>query len=204
MRELGFKSLKIAVSETARRAQLTAETSIREGAGTQNSSLRFPYCQLLVNNFAATTDQQNNFATRKHGQTIPRFESNNFAAKAFFFPFDIGTELHYITDDPNDLLSTIMAAGVLSASGGIAFRITAGEKFQVNVRLEIPPDNAITAQEEQSATLPEAHEMTAGIILHTYIGFIRDVSAVTSSVPVLNVTVTDEDGNAEYTEEVAV
>jgi hypothetical protein len=158
----------------------------------------------VLNSFAATTDQQNNFAVKKRGQTIPRYESHNFASKAYFFPFDVGTEFHFITDNPDELLSYALALGILSSTGGIAFRISVGEKLQVNVRLEVPLDETITSQEEQSATLPEANELTANIIVHTHFGFVRDVSAVTSSSPVMNVTVLNDVGEAEYTEEVAL
>lgn len=201
-REFDLKHLKIAVSETARRAMLVADAGIREGKGTQNSDLRFPYSYLVLQNLAATTDQQNNYAVKKHGQFIPRYESHNFASKAYFFPFDMGTEFHFITDDPDALLSLQIAMGILGASGGIAFRISAGEKFQVNVRLEIPPDTPINLQEEQSANLPEANELTCNIILHAHFGFIREVSAVTSQSPVMNVTVMNEEGAEEYTETV--
>ena len=202
-RELGLKNLKIAVSETARRAMLVRDAGIREGHGTQNSDLRFPYNYLVVNSFAALSDQQNNFATRKHGQAIPRYESHNFTSKAYFFPFDLGCELHYITDNPDVLFSTVITAGILSSSGGIAFRIAVGEKLQVNVRLELPTEETITIQEEQSGTLPEAHELTANIIVHTHFGFVREVSAMTTQSPVMNITVVNEVGEEEYTETIA-
>ena len=201
-RELGLNHLKVCVSETSRRALFVSDAGIRAGKGLQNSDLRFPYSYLVLNSFAALTDHQNNFAVKKHGQSLPVFDSNNFTSKAYFFPFDVGTEFHYITDDPDKLFSQSLALGILSASGGIAFRIAVGEKLQVNVRLEIPLETPITTQEEQSANLPEAHELTTNIILHTYFGFVREVSAVTSGSPVLNITVVDDAGNEEYTEAV--
>jgi hypothetical protein len=190
-KELDIKDLTLTMSETVR------QELIRKAGG--EDKIRYPYAYGIINSVAATRDQQNNYAVRKNGQHVFNGTDKAQTSKAFLFPMDIGVEFHYVNSDLNAILRVAQSLAILSAVNGLHFVIKVGGTLEFSVRIEIPLETAINIQEEQNSQQPGGSEVTCGIILHTFIGFMRSVSAVNGSKPVLHVTIQSGDSTLEET-----
>ena len=68
-------------------------------------------------------------------------------------------------------------------TGGLNFEIILSDAIRFNVRIEIPESVSIPLGAENNAESPGAIEVTLNLIVHTYAGFFREVSAVNSGSP---------------------
>ena len=59
------------------------------------------------------------------------------------------------------------------------------------VRLEIPTEVTINVQEPNDPVLPGASDINVQLVMHTTVGFFRDVSAVNGPKPTIGVLVAD-------------
>lgn len=166
-------------------------------AAAAGASVSMPYSYMLINSLAGVRDKQNNFAVRRHGMRFNHIGEKATSKKGYIFPMTIGLELHYVDSDQKRLLSLAQSLAVLSLTNGLNFHIGVGTLFSFDVRLELPLDVPITLQEGENPETPGATDITAQIVMHTQVGFTRDVSAVNGEHPILNVSVQMDDGRED-------
>lgn len=193
-RELELKDISFTMSENYKQ-------ELVRRAQTQGVELKFPWAYFAITSLAGVRDTGNMFAIRKHGVRFTNIGEKALSKKGYVFPIKLGLDFHYIDTDPKRLLTMSQTLVLLSATGGLKFQIDVGEMYSFTVGLEIPLDTTITLQEEQSATLPEATDLNAQIIMSTEIGFFRDVSAVNGQSTTLRVSL-ESNGNIEETFEI--
>ncbi len=182
-RELGIKSILFSMSASVR-----AEMMRR---AKEEDKLKFPYAYIALNSLAAVRDQQNNYAVRKHGNRLPTPGDRATTPKGYTYPVTLGLDFHYIDSDPNRLLFISQALVLLSAVDGLTFQVNIGDLFTFVVRLEIPTETTINIQEPNDAAFPGASDINVQIIMHTTVGFFRDVSAVNGPRPTIGINVAD-------------
>lgn len=163
-------------------------------AAASGGPVSMPYSYMLINSVAGVRDKQNNFAVRRHGMRFNHIGEKATSKKGYIFPMALGLELHYVDSDQKRLLSLAQSLALLSLTNGLNFRVDVGTLFSFDVRLEIPLDVPITLQEGENPESPGSTDIAAQIVMHTQVGFMRDVSAVSGVPPVLNVSVMTDDG----------
>ena len=78
---------------------------------------------------------------------------------------------------------------MVSLNGSLNFEITVGPLFKFEVRLEIPLETTINLIENNEPTQPGGSDINVQFVMHTTIGFLRDVSAVNGEPAQMNVRV---------------
>lgn len=167
--QLGLKDLVITTSENYK------QDLIRRAGAKEN--IRYPLNYLAFNAISGVKDGQNNIAMSKIGVTVTD-PTRSTAKKAYVFPITVGLELHYIDSDPMKLIWMAQMLAILSVTSGCKFTVYVGDIFEFRVFLEVPTDTSIPIQEEQSNSTPGASELVANLIMHTQIGFFRDVASL--------------------------
>lgn len=159
----------------------------RANGNTEN--LNFPYSYITLTSLAATKDKQNNYAVQKHGVRAHTSGQRATTTKGYLFPLSVGLDFHYLNSNPEQLLTMAQALVLLSVVGGLNFQISIGELFKFDVLLEIPLETTINVSESNAPEAPGASDLNVQMVMHTTIGFFRDVAAVNSSSPEINVLV---------------
>lgn len=159
----------------------------------RDTELKFPYSFLTLNSLAALKELQNNYAVQKHGLRFNTPGQRATTTKGYLFPITLGLDFHYIDNDPTRLLQMAQALVLLSINHGLSFQIDVGEIFTFVVDLEIPLETTINVMESNAPELPGASDLNVQFIMHTTIGFFRDVSAVNGPTPTMGIRVTGSD-----------
>lgn len=180
-RELGIKSVIFSMADRVR------QEMIRRARESQN--LEFPYAFLTLSALSAVRDRQNNYAVKKHGTRYQTVGQRATTTKGYTFPITLGLDFHYIDSDANRLLVMAQSLVLLSATDGLTFQIDVGEIMSFAVTMEIPLETTINMSESNSAELPGATDLTVQMIMHTTVGFFRDVSAVKGDTPTMQISV---------------
>ncbi len=183
-RELGIRQVLFSIS-TAARQEVVRRAREKEGG------LKFPYSYILLTGLAGVKERQNNYAVQKHGLRFNTPGQRATTAKGYLFPITLGLDFHYIDSDPNDVLAISQALVLLSVTNGLSFQINVGEIYTFVVDLEIPLDTTINVEDGNSAELPGATDVNVQFVMHTTIGFFKDVSAVNSDHPTMEIKLAD-------------
>lgn len=179
-KELGIKSIIFSMAANVR------QEIVRRARDTE---LQFPYSYITLPSMAAVRDRQNNYAVQKHGVRFDTPGLRATTAKGYLFPITLGLDFHYIDSDQTKLLQMAQTLLLLSLTDGLSFQIDVGKIFSFVVRVEIPLDTTITVSEGNSPELPGASDLNVQFIMNTTIGFFRDVSAVNSGNPTMQISV---------------
>jgi hypothetical protein len=194
-KQLGIKNIIFTMSETYRQEMVRR-------AVTAGKEIRYPITYIVLNALAGVKDQQNNAAVRKHGIRFETLGERATTKKGYIFPITLGMEFHYIDSDSNRILTMAQSLAILSVTSGCSFRIQIGQMLEYLVRLEIPLDSSIPIQEEQNEQTPGGTEITANLVVHTQIGFFRDVSAVSGAPIMMDITLQSGDTQIDFQVEV--
>ncbi len=159
----------------------------------EKDALKFPYAFLTLNALAGVKELQNNFAIKKHGVRFDFAGLRATTAKGYLFPITLGLDFHYIDSDQTRLLTMSQSLVILSVLEGLTFQIDVGEIFSFKVRMEIPLETTINIMDGNAPDLPGASDMNVQMIMHTTIGFFRDVSVVNGLPPNMQIHVTGEE-----------
>lgn len=165
-RELDLKNLLIGTNDT-----MIAEFR-------RKNHLEYPHAYLVITELIGVRDQNNTRNIQRLG--IIGSVDNALKAtssKGFIFPVNVAVELHYSDNDPMRVLIMAEALAMLSMMGGLSFSMSCGG-IEYTVRLEIPDSTSIPLGSAESSNAPDATEMSINIVMHTYAGFFKDVSAV--------------------------
>ncbi len=177
-RELELRNMVIATSDSVKRELL------RKG------STAYPYSYLSISELIGLRDQNSNKHIQRHGIRMGAEGATRATSrKAYLFPINIGMELKYLDSDPTRTFLMAESMVILSMLGGLQFELLIGESIRFLVRVEIPETTAIPIGSYGSTESPEASELTLSLVIHTYAGFMRDVSAVNSGRPILSVSI---------------
>ena len=155
----------------------------------RESELKFPYSYLTLTSLAAVKELGNTYALQKHGLRFNTAGQRATTTKGYLFPIILGLDFHYIDSDPSKLLTMSQALVLLSLNKGLSFQIDVGTLFSFVVDLEIPLETTISMSDTNSAELPGASDVNVQFIMHTTIGFFRDVSAVNGDKQVMEIKV---------------
>jgi hypothetical protein len=154
-----------------------------------SDGLKIPYSYITLSSLAALKETQNNYAVQKHGIRFHNPGQRATTTKGYLFPITLGLEFHYIDSDPKRILGISQALVLLSLNKGLTFQIDVGEIFSFVVDLEIPMETTINIMDPNVQEAPGASDVTVQFIMHTTIGFFRDVSAVNGSSPTMGIKV---------------
>ena len=196
-RELGIKNLNISMDETVK-AEIERKAKQHEGA-------RYPYAWLSMSELIGKRDQSNNKHAQRMGLRIgggidmAAGSTKYTSRKAYLFPIEVGMSLKYVDDDPARAMVMAESMVILSMIGGLNFSLTLSETLNFDVRVEIPETVPIPLSSTTNAEAPGGIEVELSLIIHTYSGFFKNVEAVTSDRPTLQMTI-DLDGETIETE----
>jgi hypothetical protein len=155
----------------------------------REDELKFPYSYITLTSLAALKERQNNYAVQRHGLRFDMPGQRATTTKGYVFPITLGLDFHHIDNDPKRVLSMSQTLIMLSLTDGLSFQIDVGDIFSFIVRLEIPLETTINVSESNEPTLPGATDLNVQFVMHTRIGFFKDVSAVKSNSPTINILV---------------
>jgi len=180
-KELGIKQIVFSMTtntrqEFFRRARETGE-------------LTFPYAFLNMASLAAVKELQNNYAVQKHGVRFNMPGVRATTTKGYLFPITLGLDFHYYDSEPSRILNIAQSLVLLSVTDGLSFKIDVGDIFSFVVRLEIPLETTIMLEDGQAPDAPGASDVNVQFIMHTTVGFFRDVSAVNSGRPTMDISI---------------
>lgn len=184
-KELGIKSVVFSM-DTNYRQDLVRRSR-------EKGDLSFPYASIALTSLAAVRELQNNYAVQRHGVRFDTPGQRATTTKGYLFPIVLGLDFHYIDNNDGRLLSMAQSLVLLSVADGLSFQIDVGGLFSFIVRMEIPLETTINITDGNTPELPNASDLTTQFIMHTTIGFFRDVSAVNGSSATLSISVTGGD-----------
>ncbi len=180
-KELGIKQVIFSMTAAAR-----TEFFRR---GRESGELTFPYAFLNLTSLAAIKELQNNYAVQRHGVRFNAPGTRATTAKGYLFPITLGLDFHYIDSEPTRILNIAQSLVLLSVTDGLSFKIDVGDIFSFVVRLEIPLETTIMLEDPNAQEVPGASDVNVQFIMHTTIGFFRDVSAVNSGSPTMDISI---------------
>jgi hypothetical protein len=177
-RELDLKNLLIATDDT-----IMGELKRKNLTG-------YPYAYLNFTEIIGVKDQVSTRYIQRLGIRTANSEATKAtSSKGFIFPVNLSMELKYVDEDPMRILLMAEALTILSMIGGLSFSINSGS-LDLVVRVEIPENTSIPIASAEAANAPGGTEVSVNMIIHTYAGFFKDVSAVQASTPTQSFTIT--------------
>lgn len=189
-----FNFLEITLSEVIRFMQEETEsnclgvfTTEAIKAKLKGKKVNYPYCYLVLNAGSFINDQQNNAAVSKEGTAYANVGQRVTTSKAYTFPTSWDLEFHYINSDIKQTLLIMQLLLMLSSIGGHRFDIKTTDYLSLGARLEIPANFPIPLSQFEDAQNPGAIDLSCNMILHCHIGFIKNVAAVNSNKPIIEV-----------------
>lgn len=151
-----------------------------------NKNLAYPYAYMSLSDMTGLKDRAPNKNIRRHGwRMLSQNATRATSRKAYVFPASVQIGLHYIDNDPTRLLLMGQAFVILSQVGTLVFAIKIGKDFTLDVTIAVPETATIPISETENSGIPDASEIEIPLIIDTYCGFFRDVSAVNSDTPQL-------------------
>ncbi len=182
-RELELKDLVLASEDSA------VKELQRRKMDPITATMPYPYAYLSLSEMTAVKDHGPNKLIRRHGFRMGTTESTRATSKkGYIFPVVVQISLHYLDNDPIRVLKMAEALIILGQIGPLAFSLLIGEEgMDLDISMEIPETATIPIAETENIHAPDSQELEIPLIVHTYAGFFRDVSAVNSSHPILSI-----------------
>lgn len=162
------------------------EETVRKQIERESGDVKYPYGYIQLTSLSVTRDRMNNKATRRHGMvngidTVSR----SSIAKAFLFPVKLNADFHYVVGDPIQLMKSLETLAILTMTGSLTCRLTLGGDTAINfdVSITLPDDMSIPTAESGGSTNPGGNDITLGIVIDAFAGFVRNVATVNSTTP---------------------
>lgn len=184
-KQLELKDIQISTDETVKR-------EIERKVG-QNQKVDFPYAYLSMSELIGVKDQGNNRTMQRLGIASRGGAQRATSRKGYLFPINVGLELKYIDDKPERAILMAETLVILSQIGGLSFDIKVSDDIEFDVRIEIPENLAIPLADTGNTQSPSAIELSAQLVIHTYSGFFRNVAAVNSGNPIIDMQIQMKD-----------
>lgn len=151
-------------------------------------TISYPYGYLSLSELTAVKDHSPNKNIKRHGWRMGTEGATRATSrKGYLFPVVIQIALHYLDNDPMRVLRMAEALVILAQIGPLVFSLHVGDGIELEVEVEIPDGATIPIAETENNHSPGAQEIEVSLIIHTYAGFFRDVSAVNSDSPTVTV-----------------
>jgi hypothetical protein len=146
--------------------------------------MTFPYAYIELADLTAIKDQYPNKTVKRHGYRMSTFGATKATTKkAYIFPVTMSLSLKYVDNDPYRVVNMIEAMCVIGQIGGLRFFLQVGGEMEFVVNIDIPESTTLPIATAEDEHAPGAQEISMDLLMHTYIGFFRDVSAVNSDAP---------------------
>lgn len=184
-KQLGLKDIQISTDETVKR-ELERKAQNRE-------EIRFPYAYISLSEMIGVKDQNSNRNIQRLGIQSLSGAMKATSRKGFLFPINVGMELKYLTDKPEQAILMAETFVILSQIGGLSFRLTVSEDISFDVRIEVPENMSIPLADTSNTQSPSAIELSVQLVIHTYSGFFRNVAAVNSGNPIIDMQIEMKD-----------
>lgn len=140
----------------------------------------YPYGFFRLNSFEIVRDGQANKTLRRHGSTMTLDDATNAAiSKGFLFPCHLVVELHFIHNDPQEVLHLIEKTAILGAVDGLSFKVgmPGSSDWVVGVQLSEGPVDIPQVELENEADAA-AFDISLNFTLRTRVGVIKDVPKI--------------------------
>lgn len=140
----------------------------------------YPYGFFRLNGFEILRDGQANKTLRRHGSTLTLDDITDAAiSKGYLFPCMLGVELHFIHNDPQEVLHLIEKTSILGAVDGFSYKVTmpGSSDWVVGVQMNEGPID-IPQVELESETDAAAFDITLNFNLRTRVGVVKDVPKI--------------------------
>ena len=181
-RELRINDMIIATEDGASKELLRRLSDVNQ------STVAYPYGYLSLSELTAVKDRSPNKLVKRHGIRLGTYQATLATSKkAFIFPAMVQISMHYLDNDPIRLLRMAEALLILGQIGPLTFTLTVGGELTLNIQVEIPESATIPVAETENTHAPDAQELEIPLVLHTYVGFFRDVAAVNSTNPTVSI-----------------
>lgn len=176
--ELLLKDLIIASEDSASRElqrRLTDE---------KTRTIAYPYSYISMSELTGVKDRVPGKNVKRMGYRSGVDQATKATArKAFVFPVLVQLSLHYLDNDPLRTLRMAEALVILTQIGYMTFTLKSGNGNTMEVYVEIPDSATIPIAETENTHAPGSQEIEVPLVIHTWAGFFRDVSAVNSDRP---------------------
>lgn len=180
-KQLGLKDIQISTDETVKREI--------ERKASNHEDIKFPYAYISLSEIIGVKDQNSNRNIQRLGIPSRSGAMKATTRKGYLFPINVGMELKYIDDKPERAMVMAETFVILSMIGGLSFRLTVSEDISFDVRIEVPENLSIPLADTSSTQSPSGIELSAQLVIHTYSGFFRNVAAVNSGNPILDMQI---------------
>ncbi len=174
--ELGIESIIIATDDAVKSELLRRDED------------HYPYAHLEINELIGVKDKSASQTIKRLGLIVGLNGATKATTrKGYMFHAQVGMNLKYVAGDPQVWLPFCETMVILSLIGGLNFEIALNEDYKYHVKIEVPEQTAISLAAMNDAATPGGTEIEVPLIIHTQIGFFRDVAAVNSDSPIINV-----------------
>lgn len=185
-RELGLKHLRYSLDDKIKSAQAN------------DNDITYPYAWIVPTDGRMVKDQISNRAVQRYGlRTGNAGATRNTTQIGFVFPVQLGMELHFVDSDASRLMHMMEVFLILSGINRLTFDVRFRSDLILNTRIEIPDSVSIPIADTGDTTKPGGGELTLSLIIHTYAGFLRDVSSVYAQ-PTIGINIEGTDQMEEY------
>jgi len=146
----------------------------------------YPYAYIALSDMQADRTKLAGRNIRRNGFLVGTARAADATTqKGYIFPLKVSFELKYIDDDPYRVLVFAETFAILSASSNLTFGMRIAEELELHSTIVVPESITIPIADTGNTTEPGGQEVSVALILETYGGFVRDVSAVNSNRPVI-------------------
>jgi hypothetical protein len=188
---LGVRTLierEFALKDMLLASQDSAITELRRRLNNpETNTVSYPYGYLSLSELTSVKDHTPNKNVKRHGWRMGTMDATHATSKkGYIFPILVQISLHYLDNDPIRTLRMAEALIILGQIGPLAFSLNVGEGIELEVMVEIPESAPIPIGEAESEHAPDAQEIEIPLVIKTYAGFFRDVSAVNSNKPIIS------------------
>ena len=151
----------------------------------------YPYAYFQMNSLKLVKDTFHAKAIRRSGfsDRETNFQSVNRATNAtinkfFMWPAEVSCDFHYFNSDIKQIIKFIEVFIILGGTDCFNFQVRLNENAQWITRIEITDDTIqVPEYDLEDPVNPAATEIVIPFIIHTHIGFVRDVAKVNAEQP---------------------
>tara|TARA_B100000700_G_scaffold88627_1_gene99929 strand:- start:45099 stop:45776 length:678 start_codon:yes stop_codon:yes gene_type:complete len=146
----------------------------------RSQNAEYPYGYFRLNSFEIMRDQQAVKTIRRHGSTRSLDDMTNAAiSKGYMFPCKLMVELHFIHNEPREVLALIEKASILGAVDGFSFEATmeGSTPWTVGVAMEEGPVEIpqVSLEEESDAA---AFDIQFSFSITSRVGVVKSVPKI--------------------------
>lgn len=172
-RELGLSNILLSTNESVKRELA------KRGHNT------YPYAYMALSDMQADRSRLAGRTIRRNGVLLGTAGATHATThKGYIFPLKVSFEFKYIDDDPYRTLYVAETFALLSIASNLTFSMLVAGELELQSTIAVPESITIPIADTGNTTEPGGQEISIALVMDTYGGFIRDVSAVSTTIPV--------------------